>query len=303
MQQGAAMNRKNRQGKTASEDSRSIPLISLHGAHSSDFCQHARDPLEDIIRAYARQGFSIVGISEHMPPANDAMRYPDEVAAGLSAAAMLDRFGRYFETARRLKREYAPKMRILVGFETEWYPGAREFVHELIAEYSPDYIIGSLHHVGEFCFDFDEASYTQATATAGGLDQLYQRYFDLQLEMINSFCPPIVGHFDLIRKFDPDYAARMEKPRIRKQIERNLGIVREKNLLLDLNTRAYSNGADEPYPCRMIIELAREMSISMLPGDDAHDVAGVGKGIRQAIHMLDNSGFNTEWTNLAEWLV
>lgn len=279
-----------------------VPLISLHGGHSSDFCRHAHDPLDRIVAAYQRSGFSIVGITEHIPPLNNAMRYPDEAAAGMDAADMLDRFERYFETARRLKREYSGEMKILVGFETEWYPGAREFIQDLIAKHSPDYLIGSVHHIGETCFDFDEDSYTRATALSGGLDQLYEKYFDLQLEMINCLCPAVVGHFDLIRRFDRDYQTRMNKPHIQRRIERNLELVADKELLLDLNTRAYMNGFDEPYPCRAIIEQARRMEISMVPGDDSHDVAGVGFGIEQAIHMLGNAGFDTDWNSIVEQL-
>lgn len=275
-----------------------LPLISLHGGHSSDFCIHAGDPLERIVAAYADQGFAVVGITEHMPPINNDMRYPDEKAAGLDAVAMLDRFDRYFETARRIQREYANSLKLLIGFETEWYTGALPFIKELIGRHRPDYIIGSLHHVDNVCFDYDGEYYMKATEAAGGLDELYERYFDLQLEMMDTLAPMIVGHFDLIRIHDPDYTTRMRKPSIRSRIERNLKLVRDKDLLLDLNTRAYKKGAAEPYPCRAIMETAREMDIAMVPGDDCHDVPSVGYKIGQAVHMLDNLGFDTDWNSI-----
>lgn len=280
-----------------------LPLISLHGGHSSDFCLHAGATLADILADYARKGFGIVGITEHMPPPNDDMRYPDEATDGISAAAMRDRFDRYFETVRRFQREYADRMRVLAGFETEWYSNALPLINELVSQHHPDYIIGSLHHVDDICFDYDADHYMRATAKTGGLNQLYARYFDLQCDMIEALNPAIVGHFDLIRIFDPDYASRISQPAIWSLIERNLQLVREKNLLLDLNMRAYVKGAPEPYPCRAIINRARELDIGMVPGDDSHDLAGVGLRIEQAIHMLDNLGFDTNWNAIVKQII
>jgi len=46
-------------------------LISLHGGHSGQYCNHAEDLLEDIIQKYIQLGFKKVGITEHIPPVSD----------------------------------------------------------------------------------------------------------------------------------------------------------------------------------------------------------------------------------------
>ena len=46
---------------------------------------------EELVQAYISRGFSWVGITEHMPPTKDRFRYPDEVDAGLDAAALYRR--------------------------------------------------------------------------------------------------------------------------------------------------------------------------------------------------------------------
>lgn len=275
-----------------------MPLISLHGGHSSDFCLHAMDPLILIVHAYDNLGYKMVGITEHMPPPYNRFRYPDEVAEGLEAEDMRDRFNRYFETARRLAQEYAPDMKIFVGFETEWYSDALPAIRNLISIHKPDYLVGSVHHIGDIPFDYSEEQYALATEFAGGLNELYQVYFDQQFALINTLEPAVVGHFDLIRLYDPDYRERMQTPSIKKLLNRNLELIKEKNLILDLNTRAYTKGASEPYPCRQIIEAAREMDIDMVPSDDSHGVCSAGYKIEQAIHLLENYGFDTDW----EWI-
>jgi hypothetical protein len=66
--------------------------VSIHGGHSGDFCCHALDSLEDMVKAYIKKGFAWVGISEHMPPVTDAFLYPEERAAGWDAGRLYDQY-------------------------------------------------------------------------------------------------------------------------------------------------------------------------------------------------------------------
>ncbi|MFH0724897.1 MAG: histidinol-phosphatase [Pseudomonadota bacterium] len=269
--------------------------VSVHGGHSGQFCTHARDHLEEIIVAYINQGFSWVGITEHMPPMDDRFRYPDEIEEGLTAGDLYRRFGEYMKTCRSLQQKYAPEIHIAVGFETETYSGATAFIEGLLAEFQPDYMVGSVHHVNDINFDFGKDPYARATAAAGGLDALYRRYFDTQYEMITELRPTVVGHFDLIRIFDPAYRSRLEQPEIRKKILRNLVLIQELGLILDLNVRALFKGASEPYISRSILKEALRLGIPVIPGDDSHGVDTVGYGITEGIELLVSIGFDTDW--------
>jgi histidinol-phosphatase (PHP family) len=270
-------------------------LVSVHGGHSGEFCTHATDRLENIIAAYIERGFSWVGITEHMPPTEDRFRYPDEIERGLSADDLYRRFSCYIRTCRALQARYAPKIRICVGFETETYSDALPFAQHLIEMFEPDYVVGSVHHVGDINFDSGETEYHRAATAAGGLDALYLQYFDLQYEMIAALKPAVVGHFDLIRLYDPDYRSRLEKPAIRKKITRNLKRIQSEALALDLNMRALLKGASEPYVSSSILMEARDMGIPVIPGDDSHGVSTVGSGIEAGIERLMGMGFDTNW--------
>ncbi len=270
-------------------------LVSIHGGHSGEFCQHAGDRLEAVLQAYADQGFAWVGITEHMPPAGDRFRYPDEVAAGLDAAALRERFARYIVTGRRLQAAFADRLTVFIGMETETYSGAAAFVRELVAAFAPDYLVGSVHHVADLNFDFSPAAYALAARAVGGLDALYIRYFDLQLEMIEALKPAVVGHFDLVRIYDPDYRARIERPAIRARIRRNLACIRDLGLILDFNVRALAKGAHEPYIAAPILQAAHAMGIAIVPGDDSHGVDTVGRHIPRGIRLLQALGVNTDW--------
>ncbi len=270
-------------------------LVSIHGGHSGQFCHHAEDSLEDIVKAYIDKGYLWIGISEHIPPVDDRFLWPDEIEAGLDAKKLYENFSRYISTCRELQRKYLSVIKIYVGFETETCSGSEEFVKHLVQKFQPDYIVGSVHHVNDIGIDYSKRLYGIAARAAGGLDGLYRRYFDQQFEMINRLEPSVVGHFDLVRIFDPDYKSRLKKPDILKRIRRNLERIKILGLILDFNVRALLKGADEPYISKPILLQAMELGIPVAPGDDSHGVDTAGLNMEKGIRILQSLGFKTEW--------
>ncbi len=269
--------------------------VSVHGGHSGEFCHHATDSLEEIVQSYIENQFAWVGITEHAPPISDDLRYPDEKEAGLTADFLYERFGRYAKECRRLQKKYARDITLYVGMEIETYSGYEEFVPRLLEQFTPDYIVGSVHFVDDIGFDYSKEYYEKAVKAAGGVDTLYCRYFDLQYQMLSLFKPAVVGHFDLVRLFDGDYRTRLCKPEIGKRIERNLALIKKFDLILDCNLRALLKGADEPYPSESILQKALELGISVVPGDDSHGCSSVGAHLDEGITLLKGHGFSTDW--------
>lgn len=272
-----------------------IERVSIHGGHSGQFCNHAKDTLEEIVQAYIDQGFAWVGLTEHMPPSNDAFLYPEERRAGLTAETMVERFGRYMAEARRLQTEYADRIDILVGFETEDTTGAIEFAQRLIEQYTPDYIVGSVHHIEDIPFDYSEIEYRRAVDAAGGMETLYCRYFDRQYDLIQQLNPQVVAHFDVIRLFDPIYRRHLMLPAVQERTRRNLELIRRLDLILDLDVAALKKGAFEPYLSRPILTQARYLGICVVPSDDAHSAAAVGLHLDEGARILKEMGFDTRW--------
>ncbi len=279
---------------------KTIEKVSVHGGHSGQFCHHAADTLEDIVKAYIDKGFSWVGITEHAPPVSDRLRYADEAEAGLSAASLLERFGSYMVECRRLQDKYRSRIQLYAALEIETCSGYEDFVPYLVERFEPDYIVGSVHHVNDINFDYSPSSYERAADAAGGIDLLYQRYFDLQYEMIARLRPEVVGHFDLIRIFDPAYRERIVREQVMVRIKRNLQLIKEHDLILDFNLRALHKGASEPYVCAPILELVRDYGIRIVPGDDSHGVSSVGNYFDQGVELLRAHGISTDWARPAD---
>lgn len=275
--------------------STSYTLVSVHGGHSGEFCSHAKNTLAEIVAAYAEQGFAWVGLSEHMPPQLDSQTLPEEAALGYTATDCQARFAQYMQTARALQRQWAGRLTIWVGMETEAWHGYIPFVQQLRQTYQPDYLVGSVHHLFEIMIDGSAHDYAHAVTRAGGIVALYCDYFDKQAEMIAALQPQVVAHFDLIRMHDPDYHSRWQEPAIWERVQRNLDLVREHGLILDYNTRALLKGASEPYLSHPILQAAIARGIAVVPGDDSHGVANLGCAYNIAIPQLATMGGNLVW--------
>lgn len=269
--------------------------VSVHGGHSGQFCNHAENTLEEMVQAYVTKGYPWVGITEHMPPVSDAFLFPEEKKAGLDANSLQARFTEYMALCRKLQFEYREEIQIYVAFETEDYSGSLDFAKVLINHFSPDYVVGSIHHVNDIPFDYDKQSYQDAAKSCEGMDGLYATYFDCQFELICSLQPRVIGHMDIIRIHDPDYRQRLIKPEIWKRIVRNLNLIKELDLILDLNLRPLSRGEEEPYLSTPILKQACEMGIDIVLGDDSHKVADIGINHDQAIDLLRAAGGHTDW--------
>jgi histidinol-phosphatase (PHP family) len=105
----------------------------------------------------------------------------------------------------------------------------------------------------------------------------------------------VVGHFDLVRIHDPHFRDRVMEPDIAAKIDRNLDLIKDLNLVMDLNLRPLAKGEPEPYPTRSILEKIRSRQIPMVPGDDSHGVAQAGAHVDAGIRLLENMGFDLHW--------
>jgi len=274
---------------------KTISLVSVHGGHSGQFCHHATDSLEEIIQLYIAKQFPWVGITEHSPAISEELLYPDQRAAGLTPEFLLDRFARYMKECRRLQQKYHSDIEIFAAMEIETYSGYEKFIPKLMDIFQPDYIVGSVHFVDDMGFDYSQEQYDKTVEALGGMIPMYCRYFDQQFEMIKLLKPSVVGHFDLIRIFDPDYKNTLLHPEIMARIKRNLQLIKELDLIMDFNLRSLLKGADEPYISRVILEMALHLGISVVPGDDSHGLGSVGMNIERALAILVELGANTDW--------
>ncbi len=261
--------------------------VSLHGGHSSAYCDHAVDPLEALVEAAIGAGYHTFGITEHAPRLDPALLYPEERALGWDVPTLERHFDAYARESAALVTRYRDRIVLLRGFEAEVVPTGRyaRVMRDYRERHAFDYIVGSVHHVRGALIDYDPASCEQITRRCGGREGLAVEYYGLVAEMADALRPEVVGHLDLVRKYAPDDAS-VATPVIRAAAARALDAIARNGCILDINTAGYRKGFGRPYVAPWLVEAALERGIGLCFGDDSHGVTQVGAGITEAREYL-----------------
>lgn len=220
--------------------------------------------------------------------------YPEEIEATQTAEYLVGLYDKFFSEARRLQREYADQIELLVGFEGEWIrQSSMALCLDLMERHKVDVFVGSVHHILTHPIDLDRARYEAARDAAGGTDELLaERYFDAQYEMLQALRPPVIGHFDLIRLFsdDPDRDWRTWRG-VWGKIVRNLEFVNGYGALVEINGSALRKGLNEPYPRTEICSALMNMGGRVTLSDDSHSVEQVGLNYDRVLGIVRRVGF------------
>ena len=269
---------------------RSVWKVSLHGGHSQEFCEHAAGSLQDMLEAAVNAGYHTFGVSEHAPRVEERFLYESEIAKGWTPARTVCDFESYAGALDLLVKEFADRLVVLRGFETEVVPADRyvELTLGYRERFRFDYMVGSVHHVDEVQIDGSAELYRQALKRSGGLEPLVIRYYQTVVEMVEALKPEVVAHLDVISKNAKSFGP-VNTPAIRRIAEQALEVIREHDCILDLNTAGYRKGLGTPYPASWLVRLARRMGIGFCFGDDSHAPGEVGAGLDEArLYLLEN---------------
>lgn len=152
-----------------------------------------------------------------------------------------------------------------------------------------DYFVGSVHSVGDHWIDFSPEATAAAAREAGGIEELQRAYFQRVTQLIDELRPPVVGHLDLIRKFDgrdPQFG-----PDVWPDIDRALEAAAAHGCVLEVNAAPARRGFGPVYPIPAILQRARHMGVRVTLGDDSHDPAEVGVGLDACLAALAAAGY------------
>eukprot|EP00124_Ichthyophonus_hoferi_P000785 Ihof_evm12s32 gene=Ihof_evmTU12s32 len=192
-------------------------------SHSGRYSTHGNGSLDEVVVRAKALGFISLGMSEHFPRNRDEQLYPNEVERGIRIEDLQAMFKDYVVEAKRCQREsIGMEMEVLVGMETEFLgPISISECQDLIATHSFDYVVASVHHVDGIPIDYSNDIYVTAEQKLGGTENVFLKYFEHQYDLIKGLQPPIIGHFDLIRMYRPDYPL---SAKVWQQIERNIDL-------------------------------------------------------------------------------
>jgi len=255
----------------ACEESRMSPAAKTNFHTHSRWCD-GKDSTEDMVRAAFAVGFSTIGFSSHaMLPAGESGNLTSETAP------------LYFAEIRALAEKWRGKIEILCGVEADYIPGTCTPDRSSYASLTPDYIIGSIHNVvknGLRC-PVDHAPDLLKKgideAFAGNPIDFVRAYFAQEREMAASFDFDVVGHPDLVRKFNTKHPYFDESaPWYLEELRLTADAIAASGKIVEVNTGAISRGwLSDAYPSPFFRKLLRERGVKFILSSDAHSATAI----------------------------
>lgn len=228
-----------------------------------------KDTPRRVIQAAIARGFGAIGFSSHamLPEASE-----DWVLTSGKAP-------RYAREIRQLATEFQGRIKVLCGVEADYVPGRADPDRATYAAISPDYIIGSVHFVvaGDGAHvPVDHSPELLADGIrdhfAGSAEAFVRAYYRQQREMVRNFDFDVVGHLDLVRKFNARHPYFDERADwYREEIGKTATAVAKSGKLAEVNTGAISRGwMDDAYPSAEFRAMLRERGVRFVLNSDAH---------------------------------
>ncbi|MBQ8319246.1 MAG: histidinol-phosphatase [Clostridia bacterium] len=106
-------------------------------------CNHATGADREYVEAAIKAGIKTLGFSDHAP-----YDFPAEIPEYSYFRMKKEEGFEYVESVRSLAKEYASDIRILCGFEMEYYPDYHQSQMDYLKRFSPDYLILGQHMLG-----------------------------------------------------------------------------------------------------------------------------------------------------------
>jgi histidinol-phosphatase (PHP family) len=251
-------------------------LIDYHTHHVR--CGHAKGELEEYVKKGIDIGLNQLGLSDHMPLLHVN---PDTYYPGMAMA--MEELPNYVEECFALKSKYKQQIDLKIGLEGDYIEGYEEQILQIIEAYPWDYVIGSVHFLGEW----DITDFRQQDGWKGkSHDQVYEQYYDAVQKAARTGFYNFIGHMDVIKRFGFKPAA----DRIDLELE-TLKVIKAQDMAIELNASGLRMPCEEMFPSRRILEACFEQNIPLTIGSDAHDPERLSQYLDQARALLKEIGF------------
>jgi histidinol-phosphatase (PHP family) len=226
------------------------------------------------LAAAEEQGIDELGVSEHIYRFGEALELWDHAYWRDQAK---DDLGAYVDFVRTTP--------LRLGIEADFIRGAEDRIEELLRSHDFDYVIGSIHYLGQQGA-VDDRRY-DVWESFPDADSLWAEYFQWQAELVRSGLFDIVSHPDLVKMWD-DRPAPERDPRF--HYEPLVEAVAETKIAVEVSTAGLRKPVGEIYPSRALAEMFVEAGAEFALSSDAHAPDQVGFGYEQALEFLSGLG-------------
>ena len=225
----------------------------LHNYHTHTFrCNHASGADREYVETALQSGMKTLGFSDHAPYLFPFKDY-------YSCYRMkVEEIEEYAESVRALAKEYEKDIRILCGFELEYYPDFHKEEMAFLNTVKPDYLILGQHFIGD-----ERCNY-------GG--KRLKDDFALVAYVSHALAGLATG--DFLYLAHPDLAGTHFTPEVVAQEYRRL-CEGAKRMHIPLEINFLGLREQRHYPSEVFLKIASEVGNDVIFGADAHEPENV----------------------------
>lgn len=239
--------------------------------HMHSIFSDGRSLPEDYIGPALKRGFKEIGFSEHLTLFKEPEEWnmnPEKVTTYINHIDNI--------------RKNTSGIKIKTSLEVDYIKGKENETRSFLEKLPLDYIIGSVHYLGEKTVDLGPEFYE-----GKNIDRLFESYFDSVCTAIESDLFDIIGHCDLIRIFG--YKPAMDLEPLYRKLARTM---KTHNVVFEVNTNGRNRPLADFYPDRNYLHVFRDEKVPVCVNSDAHMPRRVGQYFDEAYELLRYIGFN-----------
>lgn len=229
-----------------------------------------RSEPEDYVARAKLLGMSEVGFSEHLT------LFKDQESWNMNPVNISP----YVEHIKSLQKT-VEDIKVRIGLEVDYFKGKEKETAAFLQPLPLDYVIGSVHYLGEKTVDIGPEFYEGKS-----IDRLYESYFNSVIAAVSSELFDIIGHCDLIRIYGYKPSGDPE-PLYRKLAK----AMKKHNVAFEVNTNGRNRPIADFYPDRRYLHVFREENVPVCVNSDAHMPSRVGQYFDEAYELLRYTGF------------
>jgi len=262
--------------------------MTIYNFHTHSKFDDGQGSPADYVAAAKENGLAALGFSAHVPlpmsnhwslPAKDFESYTSEIA--------------------RLKQQNNGNLKLYLGLEIDYIPKVSEHFEQWMS--TPlDYCIGSVHlvkaprHEGFWFIDGPAEGYFQGIESLfeGDIRKAVTAFYEQSMDMVRTQPMNIIGHLDKVKMHNKEQHFGQDELWYRSLVERLLKVIKEKDVIVELNTRGvYSGKCTEYFPSPFVMEQCLHLGIPVMVNTDAHRPDQLTSHFEEGMSMLRGIGF------------
>ncbi len=248
-----------------------VPIYFDSHMHTP-LCKHAAGHPIEYMEQGIKRGLAGIIMTCHSP-------MPDRFSHRVRMAP--EQFNEYVALVREATDEAPDDFDVLLGLESDFFPGMESWLQELHEKAEFHYILGSVHwHIPEYLDAFWQ----------GDPAAFRRQYFDHLAESAETGLFDSLSHPDLVKNASPE---EWDFETVREHVAEALDRIAATGVAMEINTSGLKKPYSEMNPGPEMLSMMAERDIPVVIGSDSHIPGRVGDRFREALEHLAAAGYES----------